>query len=63
MKTVINTLANLSGELINAVLTILLVPFYIRYLGLEGYGLIGFFSALVALLGVFTSGVGAALMR
>ncbi|MFH1884901.1 MAG: oligosaccharide flippase family protein [Planctomycetota bacterium] len=58
-----NSLANLLGQLLYPILSILLVPFYIHYLGLEGYGLVGFFSMLVALLGVFTKGLGSALQR
>lgn len=58
-----NSLANLVGQLLYPLLSIALVPFYLHYLGLEGYGLVGFFSMLVALLGVFTKGLGAALQR
>lgn len=58
-----NSLANFVGQLILPVISIVLVPFYISYLGLEGYGLVGFFSMLVTLLGVFTKGLGSALQR
>lgn len=58
-----NTLANLGGTLLHPVLSIVLVPFYVAYLGLEGYGLIGFFSVVLALLGVFTKGIGTALQK
>lgn len=58
-----NSVANFLGNLIFPAISILLVPFYIRYLGLEGYGLVGFFSMLVTLLGIFTKGLGSALQR
>ncbi len=58
-----NSLANLAGQLLYPILSLALVPFYIHYLGLEGYGLVGFFSMLIALLGVFTKGLGSALQR
>lgn len=58
-----NSVANLAGQLLYPIISLLLLPFYIHYLGLEGYGLVGFFSMLVALLGVFTKGLGAALQR
>ena len=46
-----NSLANLAGQLLYPLLSILFVPLYIQYLGIERYGLVGFFSVLVALLG------------
>ncbi|RPI72540.1 MAG: hypothetical protein EHM45_22080, partial [Desulfobacteraceae bacterium] len=58
-----NSLANFFGQFLAPILSILLVPFYIRYLGLEGYGLIGFFSMLITVLGIFTKGLGSALQR
>jgi O-antigen/teichoic acid export membrane protein len=40
-----------------ALLAIIVVPFYIKALGLEGYGLIGFFVSLQALIVVFDFGL------
>jgi len=45
------------------VLSILLVPFYIRYLGLEAYGLVGFFVLIETLLGIFSKGFGVTFQR
>ncbi len=39
-------LANLVGRAWNAILLFLCIPFYIQILGMEGYGLIGFFFSL-----------------
>ncbi len=58
-----NSIANFIGQLIFPVISIILVPFYIHYLGLEGYGLVGFFSMLLILLNIFTKGLGSALQR
>lgn len=58
-----NTLANLAGQLVYPLISLILVPFYIHFLGLEGYGLVGFFVLLIAILQVFTKGLGAALQR
>jgi O-antigen/teichoic acid export membrane protein len=58
-----NTSANFVGKILPIILSILLTPFYIYYLGLEGYGLIGFFITLTMLLQIFTKGLGQALKR
>jgi len=58
-----NTLANASGTILQPVLHLILVPFYIHYLGLEGYGLVGFFSALTIMLSVFTKGLSVSIQR
>jgi O-antigen/teichoic acid export membrane protein len=41
-----NILANYVGQLYAALIGILLVPIYVRYMGLEAYGLVGFYSML-----------------
>jgi O-antigen/teichoic acid export membrane protein len=58
-----NSLANLAGQLLHPLLAIVLVPFYLRQLGLEAYGLIGLMALMVSLLGVFSKGLGGALQR
>jgi O-antigen/teichoic acid export membrane protein len=58
-----NTAANLAGQLLYPVLALVLVPFYLRHLGLEGYGLIGVASLIVSLLSVLSRGLGSALQR
>ena len=59
----INIVANLVGGALNALLGIVLVPFYLRYLGIEAYGLVGFFATLLALFGLFDLGLGLTLNR
>ncbi|HET8773573.1 MAG TPA: oligosaccharide flippase family protein [Thermoanaerobaculia bacterium] len=58
-----NTAANAFGQFAAPLLNLLLVPFYVSRLGLEGYGLLVFFSTLGVALTVFSSGIGWALSR
>src|SRR6185295_10449644 len=44
-----NYLAGLSNSIWSAVVTLAVVPFYLKYLGIEAYGLVGFL--------VFTQGI------
>lgn len=41
-----NIIANYAGQMYVAAVGILMVPFYLRYMGAEAYGLIGFFAML-----------------
>jgi O-antigen/teichoic acid export membrane protein len=43
-----NILASFVGQIYVAIISIVMVPFYVRYLGAEAYGLIGFFAMLQA---------------
>ena len=63
MRLVKNTLANLAGSLLGPLLAIVLTPFYIRNLGLEGYGLVGFFAMLQVVLGVVSVAMGKVYLR
>lgn len=46
MSIRVNLVANYIGQLYSALIGILLVPLYIEYLGIEAYGLVGFFTTL-----------------
>ena len=46
MSIRVNLLANYVGQLYSALIGILLVPLYVEYLGIEAYGLVGFYTAL-----------------
>lgn len=59
----VNVVANLFGGVVNALLGIVLVPFYLRWLGVEAYGLVGFFATLQAFLGLLDLGLGITLNR
>jgi len=52
-----------SVRVYTAVITILLIPFLIGEIGIEAYGLIGFFTILQACLSILDAGVGGVLTR
>lgn len=58
-----NVLANTSARLWTAGISLAAVPFYVRMLGLEGYGVIGLFLALGPVLSVLDLGLGTTLNR
>lgn len=50
-------LAGLANSIWSVVVTVVALPFYIKYLGIEAYGLIGFFTVLQALLHILDMGM------
>jgi len=52
-----NFLAGLSSSAWSALVTLICVPFYLRFLGLEAYGLVGFFVLLQSLLQLLDLGI------
>ncbi len=58
-----NVVANLLGRGINIVLSILLVPVFLRVLGSDVYGLIGLYGAIAAVVGLLDMGIGGTLSR
>ena len=58
-----NTVANYIGTFCQALLGFLFVPLYIKYLGIESYGLIGFSVSLSALLRLADLGLSSTLSR
>jgi O-antigen/teichoic acid export membrane protein len=63
MRVTINIAANLTAQLWSTLLQLLLVPVYIRLLGMEAYGMIGVFLMLSASLQVFDLGFAQTLNR
>lgn len=59
----LNLLANLFGQGIGALLALIFIPVYLRYLGTEGYGLVGLYTALYAVLSIIDSSFQALLAR
>jgi O-antigen/teichoic acid export membrane protein len=59
----INIAANVIGGIVNAALSMLLVPAYLHFLGIEAYGLVGFFAMLQAVFGLMDLGLGFTLNR
>ena len=58
-----NVLANYFGQAYAAVMALAFVPLYIKYLGIEAYGLIGIFVVLQAWLTLLDMGMKPALAR
>lgn len=58
-----NILANYIGQGWSALMGLAFVPIYIRYLGIEAYGLIGVFATLQACLTLLDAGLAPALSR
>ncbi len=58
-----NIISNYIGRAWPALLSIILVPTYISFLGIESYGLIGFYTSLSAVIGIFDLGIGSTMNR
>lgn len=58
-----NIVANIAGKGWAVVLSLAVVPVYIRVLGIEAYGLIGVFLTLIALFSLLDVGIGTAFTR
>ena len=58
-----NLVANLMGSIWSAALSVALVPFYIYYLGVEAYGLVGFYALLQSTFVLFDAGMSTTLNR
>lgn len=53
-----NLFANFAGSGISALLQLAFIPFYIKFLGMEAYGLVGFYIMLQAVLQILDLGLG-----
>jgi O-antigen/teichoic acid export membrane protein len=63
LKLSTNIIANLIGRIWIAGIGIILVPQYIKFLGIESYGLVGFYSTLIATMGLLDLGLSITLNR
>lgn len=63
MRLARNLLAGLTNSVWSALLGLAVVPFYLRYLGVEAYGLIGFFVTTQALLQLLDMGMAPTINR
>ncbi|HEX8639023.1 MAG TPA: oligosaccharide flippase family protein [Pyrinomonadaceae bacterium] len=59
----LNTVANFAGSISVALISLLFVPVYLHYLGVEAYGIIGVFAGLQAILSLLDLGLSPALSR
>ncbi len=58
-----NIIANFGGSIWTGLMGLASVPFFIHFMGIESYGLVGVFATLQALLGVLGTGVSNTLNR
>lgn len=58
-----NLVANYLGSVWVALMGFVFVPFYLKFIGAEGYGLVGFFVMLTAVFAMLDGGLGAAATR
>ncbi|MDA8175353.1 MAG: oligosaccharide flippase family protein [Nitrospiraceae bacterium] len=58
-----NTIANYAGQGYTALIVIIMMPLYLRYLGAEAYGLVGFFIVMQAWFGLLDMGLSPTLSR
>lgn len=63
MSLSVNTLANLGGRIWTVALAALLIPVYVRLLGIEAYALVGISATVLAIFGLLDLGMGAAFSR
>ncbi len=56
-------IANFCFSFLNALLSIVFTRIYVKYLGAEGYGIIGFYNSIAALFHIFDFGSSAAINR
>lgn len=58
-----NVTANYAGSLFTSLMSIIFVPLYIQFMGIEAYGLVGVFASLRALFGILDMGLSATMTR
>ena len=58
-----NLIANFAGKAWTAVMSLAFVPLYIRFIGIEGYGLVGVYASLLAVFSLLDLGLGTTLNR
>ena len=58
-----NLIANFLGKFWAACISLVFIPVYIRFIGIESFGLVGFYATLLAMLSVFDLGLSTTLNR
>jgi len=58
-----NIIANFGGKAWTALMSLAFVPLYIKFMGIESYGLVGIFASLLALFGILDMGLSTTLNR
>jgi O-antigen/teichoic acid export membrane protein len=62
-RLTVNILANLAGQGWSVIISLLVIPLYIKFLGIEAYGLIGFYALLQALAQILDLGLSPTMNR
>jgi O-antigen/teichoic acid export membrane protein len=58
-----NVIANYIGRAWTSILGLLLIPIYLKFLGIEAYGLVGVYMALSSVIGILDLGIGGTMNR
>lgn len=58
-----NIIANFGGKAWQALMSLAFIPLYIKFMGIESYGLVGIFASLLALFGLLDMGLSTTLNR
>ena len=58
-----NIFANFSGSFISSIISIIFIPLYIKYLGIEAWGLIGIFTTIQSAVIVLDLGLSSSMTR
>ena len=58
-----NLVANFTGKIWTAGVGFIFVPFYIKFLGIESYGLVGFYGTLIGTMALLDFGLSTTLNR
>ena len=58
-----NIIANFAGRAWTSIMSLVFIPLYIKFMGIEAYGLIGIFVSLIALLAILDMGLSSTLSR
>jgi O-antigen/teichoic acid export membrane protein len=58
-----NIVANFAGKAWTSIMSLIFIPLYIKFMGIEAYGLIGIFVSLIALLSILDMGLSSTLSR
>jgi len=58
-----NIIANFGGKAWTALMSLAFIPLYIKFMGIESYGLVGIFASLLALFGLLDMGLSTTLNR
>jgi O-antigen/teichoic acid export membrane protein len=58
-----NIIANFGGKAWQALMSLAFIPLYIKFMGIESYGLVGIFASLLALFGILDMGLSTTLNR